>query len=117
MLDIYMEGLDGNARRQRLMESLRTTPPTAFGGIAVEKIGDYLAGHTVTLATGETTPTGMTASDVLYYTLANGDKIIFRPSGTEPKVKIYFLAHGKTADETDAKLKRYTEEASALANA
>ena len=114
MLDIYMEGIDGNERRRRLMEGLRKTPLTELGGTAVACIGDYLAGTVTDLVTGESRPTGMIASDVLYYTLASGDKIIFRPSGTEPKVKIYFLANGKSAEETDAKVETYKKEAEAI---
>ncbi len=117
MLDIYMEGIDGNERRRRLMDSLRSHPLTEIGGTAVVRIGDYLAGTVTDLASGEAAPTGMIESDVLYYTLENGDKIIFRPSGTEPKVKIYFLANGKTAEETDEKIGRYQKEASAIASA
>lgn len=110
MLDIYMEGLDGIERRRRLMEGLREDPPADFASVAVLKIGDYREGKITALQTGATEETGMPASDVLYYTLANGDKIIVRPSGTEPKVKVYFLAHGDDRQALDKKIERYVSD-------
>ena len=103
VIDIYMEGLDGIEKRRRIMQSLRDTAPTAIGGVKVAKVGDYKKGTVLSVATGEEVTTGQPASDVLYYTLENEDKIIVRPSGTEPKIKIYILAH---ADEKDALLKK-----------
>jgi phosphomannomutase len=58
----------------------------------------------------------MIASDVLYYTLENGDKVVVRPSGTEPKIKFYFLAHGEDADALEAKMIAYKADAEELAN-
>lgn len=110
MIDIYMEGLDGIEKRKNLMKNLREAPPVAFNGSAVEKIGDYKAGMFTTVKTGETTPTGLVKSDVLYYTLENGDKIIVRPSGTEPKVKIYVLAHANDKETLKTKIAAYAEE-------
>ena len=103
VIDIYMEGLDGIEKRRRIMQSLRDTAPTSIGGVKVAKVGDYKKGTILSVATGEEVTTGQPASDVLYYTLENEDKIIVRPSGTEPKIKIYILAH---ADEKDALLKK-----------
>ena len=103
VIDIYMEGLDGIEKRRRIMQSLRDTAPTAIGGVKVSKVGDYKKGTILSVATGEEVTTGQPASDVLYYTLENEDKIIVRPSGTEPKIKIYILAH---ADEKDALVKK-----------
>ena len=106
-VDIYMEGLDGIEKRRRVMQNLRDNPPKVLGGVTVVKSGDYKTGIVTTLATGETETTGQPASDVLYYTLENEDKIIVRPSGTEPKIKIYVLAHGMDAAETDKKVNAY----------
>ncbi len=99
MLDIYMEGLDGIERRRRVMERLREAPPALIGGSAVVKIGDYAKGSVTDLLTGAITPTGLISSDVLYYTLESGNKVIIRPSGTEPKIKIYFLFHGEDPEQ------------------
>ena len=110
-VDIYMEGLDGIEKRRRVMQSLRDNPPKTLGGVAVAKSGDFKTGVVTTLSTGETESTGQPSSDVLYYTLENEDKIIVRPSGTEPKIKIYVLAHGVDAESTDAKVSAYETDA------
>ncbi len=102
-VDIYMEGLDGIERRRRTMSSLRSMPPKAIGGIEVVRIGDYLDGTVTDLRTGSEESTGQISSDVLAYTLSTGDKIIIRPSGTEPKIKIYILMHGSCAEELEKK--------------
>ncbi len=106
--DIYMEGLDGIERRKRIMQSLRDNAPKEIGGYKVKTVGDYKTGIATSLLDGSTASVGQPASDVLYYTLENDDKVIVRPSGTEPKIKIYILAHGNTKAELDEKIKRYT---------
>ncbi len=115
MIDIYMEGLDGIRKRKALMEGLRRTPPASFAGYKTVKIGDYLEGKIRDLTSGEVENTGLLPSDVLYYTLENGDKIIIRPSGTEPKVKIYMLAHDTSMASLQKKLSAYRADAEALA--
>ncbi len=107
MIDIYMEGLDGIERRKRVMQSLRDNVPESFGGIKVSSVGDYKVGTITEINTGKELPTGQPSSDVLYYTLENGDKIIVRPSGTEPKIKIYVLAHGESLDNIEVKKAKY----------
>ena len=106
-VEIYMEGLDGIERRRRLMAGLRECTPKAFGGVPVASVADHSARTVKNLLTGEEAPTGMTASDVLYYTLENGDIVVVRPSGTEPKIKVYVMTQGKDADEARANLTRY----------
>lgn len=108
VIDIYMEGLDGIEKRRRIMQSLRDTAPTAIGGYRVSKVGDYKKGTVLTVATGDVTSTAQPASDVLYYTLENEDKIIVRPSGTEPKIKIYILAHDNDKDSLAQKCELYS---------
>ena len=110
-VDIYMEGLDGIEKRRKVMQALRDNPPKTLGGVNVAKSGDFKTGVVTVLATGETESTGQPSSDVLYYTLENEDKIIVRPSGTEPKIKIYVLAHGVDAESTDAKVSAYEADA------
>ena len=106
-VDIYMEGLDGIERRKRVMQALRDNTPAEIGGVKLASVGDYITGKVVSLLDGSVSSTGVTSSDVLYFTLVNGDKIIVRPSGTEPKIKIYLLAHGDSRAELSAKLERY----------
>lgn len=104
-VEIYMEGLDGPARMDALMNSLRNSPPTAFGGVAVALVGDYKLG-TIT-ENGKSRPTGMPSSNVLYYKLVNGDVIVVRPSGTEPKVKFYYMLEATNRTDAEQKLDGY----------
>ncbi len=97
--EIYMEGLDGAARMAALMDTLRNQPPKSFGAYRVTCVGDYLKG-TFTEG-GVVRSTGLPSSNVLSYALENGDLIIARPSGTEPKIKFYYMLTAK--DEADAK--------------
>ena len=110
MIDIYMEGLDGIEKRKRVMNSLRSNPPKEIGGVAVALVGDYKEGTVTSVADGSVSSTGQPLSDVLYYTLVNEDKIIVRPSGTEPKIKIYILAHSDTQESVDAKAELYAQD-------
>ncbi|MBQ5662314.1 MAG: phospho-sugar mutase [Clostridia bacterium] len=106
-VEIYLEGLDGAARMKALMSALRENPPADFGGVKVSQIRDYLLG--TILEQGSTTPTGLPSSNVLYYRLENGDVIVARPSGTEPKIKFYYLLQAEDESDAKAKLSRYTE--------
>ncbi len=117
MIDIYMEGYDGIEKRKRIMSSLRENTPTAFGEYKVKSVGDYLVSEVTELKTGNKTTTGQPASDVLYYTLENEDKIIVRPSGTEPKIKIYVLAHDTDMAELEKKIRVYSNVAKGLMEA
>ena len=116
MIDIYMEGFDGIERRKRVMASLRDNAPVSFGEYNVLTVGDYLDSTVKNLKTGDVTSTGQPASDVLYYTLENEDKIIVRPSGTEPKIKIYVLAHDNSMEELNKKIEVYSAAAKKLAD-
>ena len=106
-VDIYMEGLDGIEKRRRIMQKLRDESPASIGGVSVLSIGDYKSGKVRSLSDGTEVPTGQPSSDVLYFTLENGDKIIVRPSGTEPKIKIYILAHGENEASLSEKTALY----------
>lgn len=107
MIDIYMEGLDGIEKRKRVMQTLRNTPPTFIGGVRVQSVGDYLNGTSTDVINGTMIELVQPKSDVLYYTLENEDKIIVRPSGTEPKIKIYVLAHDTDKDNLNRKIELY----------
>ena len=103
--EVYMEGLDGAARMAALMDTMRRDAPADFGGEPVVLVGDYLAG-TIT-ERGESRPTGLPSSNVLYYKLQNGDVIVVRPSGTEPKIKFYYLLSAANEAAALAKCERY----------
>ncbi len=114
--DIYMEGLDGIARRKSTMDNLRNHPPVTLGERRVVRMGDYLSGVITNTLTGEQIPTGLPNSDMLTFETDCGDKIIIRPSGTEPKIKIYFLTHAETHDELVPKMAAYLSDSCTLAN-
>ncbi|MBE6565581.1 MAG: phospho-sugar mutase [Ruminococcaceae bacterium] len=113
-VEVYMEGLDGPARMAALMDGLRNNPPTEFGGVAVTLVGDYGRG-TITEG-GEVRPTGLPSSNVLYYRLANGDVIVARPSGTEPKIKFYYMLEAANAAVAEEKLANYQKTLNALSD-
>ncbi len=102
--NIYMEGLDGKEKMDNLMESLRNNPPKKIGGKKVVSVRDYKTGIIKNTETGETESTGLPSSNVLYYVNESGDVVVVRPSGTEPKLKLYFLVNGKTAEDADKAL-------------
>ncbi len=108
-VEIYMEGLDGPARMAEKMNALRNPAPAEIAGRKVVKFGDYRAQTIEDRVSGTTESTGLPKSNVLSFTLDNGDVIVARPSGTEPKIKFYFMLIGKDKDETVAKMAAYRE--------
>lgn len=106
-VEIYMEGLDGSARMAALMDSLRSPIPSAIAGERVVRFGDYRAAVLTDCVTGVTQPTGLPRSNVLSFTLENGDVIVVRPSGTEPKIKFYFMLTGADKPDTERKKAAY----------
>ncbi|MBE6671036.1 MAG: phospho-sugar mutase [Ruminococcaceae bacterium] len=102
--NIYMEGLDGKEKMDAFMENLRNDPPKTMGGIKVTSVRDYKTGIITDVETGNTEPTGLPSSNVLYYVNANGDVVVVRPSGTEPKLKLYFLVNGETPEKANMAL-------------
>ena len=105
--NLVMPGLDGLADMARLMKSLREAPPTQIAGVNVVQFKDYLDGSVVDLATGGKTAMELSGSNVLRFELADGTSIIVRPSGTEPKIKVYILTKGADAAERDANVAKY----------
>ena len=116
-VDIYMEGVDGIERRRRVTQSLRDNIPSEISGFKVKSVGDYLTSVVTDVESVRVSSIQQPSSDVLYYTLENDDKIIIRPSGTEPKIKIYVLAHGDSRESLDEKMKIYKESVVRLAQA
>lgn len=97
--NIYMEGLDGLARMKNVMARLHSNIPSELGGEKIRFLRNYLSGTVTDVKTGEKTGTGLPKSDVLLYETENGNKIVIRPSGTEPKIKIYYLLHSESGDQ------------------
>ena len=100
VISISMDGLDGIERMAAMMSGLRQNPPTEIGGKKVALFKDFLEEKTVDYRSGAAYGTGLPKSDVLYYLMEDDNLVVVRPSGTEPKVKLYVLANGK--DEADA---------------
>ena len=106
-MNLVMPGLDGLQKMDALMKSLREAPPTIIGGEEVIRIRDYADGSIWVSGLGKIDKTPMSGSNVLYFELADGTSFIIRPSGTEPKIKIYLLVRGKTREECAEKIERY----------
>ena len=89
---------DGAERMAAVTAGLRANIPTEIAGKKVLSYRDYKSGKIIDTQTGEESETGLPASDILYYT-CEGCISVVRPSGTEPKLKIYFMANGKSVEE------------------
>ena len=113
-LNLVMPGLDGLAKMKNLMAQLRSDPPKAIAGTEVFRLRDYSDGSITVPELGVMGETPIKGSNVLYFELADGTSFIVRPSGTEPKIKVYILCKGADKAECDAKLKKYTEYAESL---
>lgn len=93
LINIQMEGSDGMKRMQTLLASLRSTPPESLGGIAVTAVRDYKE-KTIRAADGTLTPLDGPDGNMLIFDLAEeGNRVAIRPSGTEPKIKLYIATY------------------------
>jgi phosphoglucomutase len=92
LLNYGFEGAAGMKIMAGIMDTLRENPPKAFGGMEVLKVADYKKGYTTDCKTGAQTPITLPRSNVLAFLLPNDNKVIARPSGTEPKIKFYLTA-------------------------
>lgn len=108
------EGQSGMAKIKGIMEGLRTDTPKEICGIAVGEYKDYKASLCVNFETGKEEVINLPKADVLSFGLLDGSTIIVRPSGTEPKIKIYVNAVGATEAEANKKREDLLESGSAL---
>ncbi|MBR1897796.1 MAG: phospho-sugar mutase [Oscillospiraceae bacterium] len=92
------EGESGMNKMASLMQSLRDNRPTAIGGLTVTSVSDYQTRETTDIATGAKTPITLPKSNVLVFNLEQGAKVVIRPSGTEPKIKVYYTTVGTDMD-------------------
>ena len=113
-LNLVMPGLDGLKKMAQLMADLRAKPPVEIAGVGVLQQKDYQDGSVVNVADGAKSTMELSGSNVLRYEMADGTSLIVRPSGTEPKVKVYILARGADRAECDAKVAAYTAWAETL---
>lgn len=100
---IGLSGIEGLAKIQSIMETLRNNTPTEVGGYKVTSARDYKLDTIKNMASGEVKPTGLPSSNVLYYDLEDGAWICVRPSGTEPKIKFYFGVKGTSLKDAEEK--------------
>ena len=113
-LNLVMPGLDGLKKMADLMAGLRAQPPVEIAGVAVREQKDYQDGSVVRVSDGVRSAMELSGSNVLRYEMADGTSLIVRPSGTEPKVKVYILANGESKATCDEKVAKYAAWAETL---
>lgn len=114
---ITLKGIEGLAKIQEILDTLRKNPPTEIAGYKVLKARDYMADTVKDMETGEVTPTGLPSSNVLYYDMPDGTWLCVRPSGTEPKVKFYYGVKGTSLEDADEKSAAMGKEVLAMIDA
>lgn len=105
--ELYMEGIDGKEKMAKLMDTLRNNAPESIANKQIVEIGDYLKGTITNRVTFDISSTNLPSSNVISFKMENGDIVIARPSGTEPKIKFYYLLTGTSKDEMNANLESY----------
>ena len=95
-------GAKGMAKMAEIMASLRADAPKSIGGFAVTAVSDYAAATTYDCVSGESREISLPKENVLAYALEGGHGVIVRPSGTEPKIKVYLTAVGATRADAQA---------------
>lgn len=113
---IELKGIEGLAKIQEILETLRNNTPETIGAYKVVSARDYKLDTIKDMATGEVKPTGLPSSNVLYYDLNDGAWLCVRPSGTEPKVKFYYGVKGDSLEDADAKSAALGEEVLGMIN-
>ena len=105
-----LKGIDGAAQIDTIMSNAREKAPAQIGDYKVLAIRDYKNDTRKDMVTGETAPTGLPSSNVLYYELEDNAWCCVRPSGTEPKIKFYFGVKGESLADSQAKLDKLSAE-------
>ena len=113
---IELKGIEGLAKIQEILDTLRNNTPKTIGSYTVVSARDYKLDTIKDMATGEVKPTGLPASNVLYYDLNDGAWLCVRPSGTEPKDKFYYGVKGTSLEDADAKSAALGEEVLSMIN-
>lgn len=107
---VTLAGKEGMERIQRILESFRREVPDQIGGKKIAMFRDYRSGKGMHLLTGEVEHLDLPKSDVLYFTFEDHSWFCIRPSGTEPKVKVYFSIVEKNMEEAERRLKAVKED-------
>ncbi len=113
-LNLVMPGIDGLEKMQNLMTRLRENPPVEICGVKVLRERDYASGKIIVPGLGLVDKTHIVGSNVLYFELDDDTAFIVRPSGTEPKIKIYILVSGESKQACSDKIEKYAEYAQEL---
>lgn len=113
-LNLVMPGLDGLEKMRQIMARLREEPPAEMAGTAVVLLRDYQTGMLSVQGLGIVGQTEIQGSNVLYFELADGSSFIIRPSGTEPKIKVYLMVKGDDRAACTEKLDRLAAYAETL---
>ena len=111
---ITLKGIEGLAKIQEIMNTLRENAPAEIGGYKVTAVRDYKLDTITDTAAGAVRPTGLPKSNVLYYEMTDGAWVCVRPSGTEPKVKFYLGVKGTSLADADAKSEALSKAVHAL---
>ena len=115
--EIVTDGLDAKEKQEKLMEAFRTNPPKSFGSATAVKIGDLASRRFTDLTNGSAELSPFPKADVLMFYMDNDDIIIVRPSGTEPKVKLYYLVTAENRALAIEKFESYKSTLDAFVNA
>lgn len=105
VVSLSFKGIEGLAKMQEIMNNLRNNIPSSVGPYKVLSARDYKLDTITNMETGEVTPTGLPNSNVLYYDLSDDAWLCVRPSGTEPKIKLYYGVKGTSLEDAEAKSK------------
>lgn len=108
------EGASGMEKMAAIMDGLRADAPESFGGMEVTVVDDYKTSVSTNLTDSSSKTIELPKSNVLAYTLTDGNKIIVRPSGTEPKIKAYITAIGKDREQAQLIADKLLADADAL---
>lgn len=114
LFNFYFEGADGMAKMTAIMDSLRKAYPVSLGGEKIVGADDYKLSRSVDFESDTETELSLPKSNVIALRFANGDKVVVRPAGTEPKIKVYTMVRGKDESEAAAKTSAYEKELLAL---
>ncbi|MBR0277575.1 MAG: phospho-sugar mutase [Clostridia bacterium] len=115
-VSITMEGSEGIAKIKQIMEDLRANRPQSFGNFKVNAIRDYKAGIRYDINGNSEEKLTLPNSDVLYFELSDGASFVARPSGTEPKIKMYYLIQSDTEENAKAILEKVINDVSEYFN-
>ncbi len=115
VISVTLPGIDGVQKMKKIMESLRSEPPKQLAGLKVTAVRDYLQGVRTEGENKE--KIDLPHSDVLYFELEDGNWLCVRPSGTEPKIKLYVNTRGASAEASEELNAQLKNAAQALVNA